>query len=132
MAATPTPDGRPAVSPYLVVEDPAPLIQFLEQSFRAEEMLRDLRPEDTIRHAEVRIDDSVVMIGVAPDIAPKSSILHLYVDDVDAVYERALHAGATSVSEPEDQPYGDRRAGLKDPAGNTWWIATPLMDESEG
>ena len=82
-------------------------------------------------HAEVRIGDSVVMMGEAgPENKPTSSMIYLYVSDADAVYRRALQAGATPVREPADQFYGDRNAGVKDPAGNQWWMATRKEDVS--
>ena len=77
-------------------------------------------------HAEVRIGDSMVMMGDAsPEWEPMPGSIHLYVDDADAAYKRALQAGATTLMEPADQDYGDRMAGAKDPFGNIWWIATP-------
>ena len=87
------------------------------------------RPDGTIMHAEVRIGDSLVMMGEPMgDGQPLFGSLYLYVHDVDAVYKRALQAGATSTSEPADQFYGDRSAGIKDPVGNQWWIATHKED----
>lgn len=84
-----------------------------------------------IMHAEVRIGDSRVMMGEPPcGIQPIPACLHLYVEDTDAVYRRALAAGATSVREPADQFYGDRNAGVKDPSGNSWWITTHVEDVS--
>lgn len=126
MTTQSTPDGYPTVSPYLLVEDVAALIDFLEQCFEAEEIRRMRRPDGSIQHAEVRIGDSVVMMGESTDEYPsKPAMLHVYVDAVDAVYERALQAGATSVAEPSDQPDGDRRGGVRDASGNQWWMATP-------
>ena len=82
-------------------------------------------PDGGVAHAEVVIGDSVVMVGGADgESAPTSASIHLYVSDCDATYARALQAGATSVSEPEDQFYGDRMAGVRDPSGTTWWLAT--------
>jgi uncharacterized glyoxalase superfamily protein PhnB len=80
-------------------------------------------------HAEVRIGDSVVMMGEpsnASDAIP--ALFFLYVDDVDAAYQRAIEAGATSMREPEDQFYGDRRAAVLDTSGNQWWLATHVED----
>lgn len=82
-------------------------------------------------HAELRIGDSIVMLGdVAGEFKPMRSTIHLYVNDADTVYRRALQAGATSVREPADQFYGDRNAGVEDPCGNFWWIATHKEDVS--
>jgi uncharacterized glyoxalase superfamily protein PhnB len=86
-------------------------------------------PDGSVGHAEVRIGDSVVMVGQAGDAWPAvASALHLYVTDVDATYKTAVAAGATSKDEPEDQFYGDRRANVIDPAGNQWFIATHVED----
>lgn len=125
MTTQSAPDGYPTVSPYLLVEDVAALIDFLEQCFDAEEIRRKKRSDGSIQHAEVRIGDSVVMMGESTDeFAPMPAMLHVYVDAVDTVYERALQAGATSVAEPSGQPDGDRRGGVQDAWGNQWWMAT--------
>lgn len=87
--------------------------------------------DGTIMHAEVRIGDSVVMMGESGgEFTPMPASIHLYVEDTDATYKRALRAGATSLREPADQFYGDRSAGVKDLAGNHWWIATHKEDVS--
>lgn len=86
---------------------------------------------EKIRHAEVLIGDSIVMISDAnPQWKARSSMIYLYVEDVDAVYKRALQAGATSIKEPENQFYGDRSAGITDPVENYWGIATHVEDVS--
>jgi uncharacterized glyoxalase superfamily protein PhnB len=131
MARAAVPDGYHCVTPYLVVEGAARLLEFLKSAFGAEETLRLAAPEGRIGHAEARIGDSVVMTADAPTgSAPMPATLHLYVADVDATYRRALDAGATSLRTPEDQFYGDRNAGIVDPAGNRWWIATHIEDLS--
>jgi len=117
------PDGYHTVTPYLCVDGAAGLLDFVKQAFDAVEIERIPRPDGKIAHAEVRIGDSVVMIGDAPDERMPTAI-YLYVRDTDATYSRALEAGATSVMEPADQFYGDRNAGVKDACGNLWWIAT--------
>jgi len=123
------PDGYHSVTPYLSVPGVAKLLDFLQQAFEAQELHRMPRPDGTIMHAEVRIGDSLVMMGEPMGSAqPMFGSLYLYVHDVDAVYKRALQAGATSTSEPADQFYGDRSAGVKDPVGNQWWIATRQED----
>ena len=119
------PDGYNAVSPYLLVKDVRALIDFLSHAFGATELRRQLDADGAIRHAEVRIDDSVLMMGFRPDAELVASV-HVYVEDVDRVYARALDQGATSLSEPRDQPYGDRTAGVQDVQGNYWWIGTRL------
>lgn len=129
MAVQPVPEGYHTVTPYLIVEDVARLIDFLRQAFGAKEISRHARPDGSIMHAEVRIGDSVVMIGGATDeIEPLPGMLHLYVEDADALYKRALEAGATSLRAPEDQFYGDRSAGVQEASGVKWWIHTHIED----
>ena len=129
MAVKPIPDGYHSVTPYLSVPGVGKLLDFLQQAFEAQELHRMPRPDGTIMHAEVMIGDSRVMMGEPMGNAqPIFGSLYLYVPDVDAVYKRALQAGATSTSEPADQFYGDRSAGIKDPVGNQWWIATHKED----
>lgn len=122
------PEGYSTVSPYLVSTGAERVIDFLKDTFDAVELRRYDLPDGSIMHAEVRIGDTVVMIGDAGEQWPSfPSFLHVYVDDVDAVYRRAIACGGSPVQEPErkgDDP--DRRGGVKDPAGNTWWIATPV------
>ena len=129
MAVKPIPDGYHSVTPYLSVPGVAKLLDFLQQAFEAQELHRMPRPDGTIMHAEVMIGDSLVMMGEPMGSSqPMFGSLYLYVHDVDAVYKRALQAGATSTSEPADQFYGDRSAGVKNPVGNQWWIATHKED----
>ncbi len=119
------PAGYHTVTPYLTVMEPERLIEFLTQAFdgQATEALKDA--DGRIQHAEVRIGDSMLMIGGAREAAAvKPAVFYLYVPDTDALYQRALAAGGISLMEPADQFYGDRNAGVQDPLGNTWWIAT--------
>ncbi len=116
--------GFHTVTPYLTVQEAPALIEFVKQAFAASECLRTTGSAGGI-HAEVKIGDSMVMIGGAARGETWTAALHLYMDNVDAVYQRALQAGASSVMEPTDQPYGERVAGVKDPFGNLWYIATP-------
>ncbi len=81
-------------------------------------------------HAEVKIGDSIVMMGEGADSKNFPGMLHLYMEDVDAVYQRAIQAGAKSLREPADQPYGDRSGGVEDAFGNQWWISTHVEDVS--
>jgi len=101
----------------------------VKQAFGATELMRTTGSAGGI-HAEVRIGDSVVMIGGGGAWSGEAMpvAIYLYMDDVDAVYKRALQAGATSITEPEDQPYGDRMAGVKDAFGDVWYIATHKGD----
>lgn len=121
------PAAHNAVSPYLLVSNVARMLAFLQTTFDAVELYKQALPDGTVKHAEVRIDDSVVMMGERPDGRdPVHCSTHVYVPDVDAAYQRALAAGATPISEPKDQPYGDRSSGVRDNEGNIWWIGTHL------
>jgi PhnB protein len=125
------PDGYHTVTPYLTVKGAAKLMEFMKQAFGAEEMVRMGGPDGTIGHAEMRIGNSMVMLADAPaDPGPMPSTVLLYVDDCDAVYRRALAAGAKTEREPADQFYGDRSGGVIDPTGNRWWIHTHIEDVS--
>ena len=132
MAVNPIPEGYRTVTPYLVVEGAANVLEFVKQAFGAEEKFRMEMPGGKIGHAEAKIGDSIVMVGDAgEENRAMPAMIHLYVDDCDATYERALAAGATSEREPTDQFYGDRSAGVRDSTGNLWWIATHVEDVSE-
>lgn len=121
------PTGYNSVSPYLIVSGASGAIDFLKQVFGAVEIRRLPTPTGKVRHAEVRIDDTVVMLADGADGWPLSpSSIHIYVPDVDAVYERALGAGAVSVQEPVQKDDEDKRGGVKDAGGTTWWIATKV------
>ena len=122
------PFGLHTITPYLVVESVSTLIQFLQQVFAAESRGDPQYREDgSVKHAEVRIGDSVVMMGEPMDeIGPMPAMMYLYVNDCDATYEKALAAGATSVLKPDNYPHGDRYGGVKDPVGNIWWIVTHI------
>ncbi|NJM73720.1 MAG: VOC family protein [Scytonema sp. RU_4_4] len=131
MAVKPIPDNYHTVTPYLVVQGAATLIEFLKQGFEAKEICRILHPEGGIMHAEVRIGDSVIMVSEAMgEFKPMSSMIYLYVENTDATYERALQAGGTSLMEPKNEFYGDRSASVQDPSGNHWCIATHQEDVS--
>ncbi|HMD71346.1 MAG TPA: VOC family protein [Bryobacteraceae bacterium] len=128
----PIPEGAHTVTPYLVVEGIPKLMDFLKPAFGAQEVFRMARPDGGIMHAEVKIGDSMIMMGQAMgEWKAKPCSLYLYVEDVDAVYQRAIQAGATSVREPSDQFYGDRTGGVIDPCGNYWGIATHVEDVSQ-
>ena len=108
MAVKPVPDRYHTVTPYLTVEGVPKLLDFVKRVFDATELERMSRPDGTIGHAEVRIGDSVVMMGEARgESKPMPGTLYAYVSDTDAVYKRALEAGAASLMEPADQFYGD-------------------------
>ena len=119
------PTGYTSVSAYVVAKGAQRVIDFLKATFDAEALRRHDSPDGSIMHAEVRIDDTVVMLSDgAASFPPFPVHLHVYVPDVDATYRRALDAGGISVQEPMQKGDPDRRGGVKDPAGNTWWIAT--------
>lgn len=129
MSVKPIPDGYHSITPYLVVSGAAKVIEFAKQAFGAEEIMRMPGPNGTVGHAELKIGDSVVMTADASSqYAAHPTLLLLYVPDVDETYRRALKAGGKSEREPTDQVYGDRSAGVSDPAGNQWWIATHIED----
>ena len=113
-----TPDGWHSVTPRLVVRDPALLVRFLKSTFDADGEYAAKAP------SQMKIGDSIVMVSAVGARDANPSFLYVYVDDVDATYRRALQAGAASIEEPQDVPYGDRRAMVKDPCGNDWQIAT--------
>lgn len=119
-------ENRRAVTPYIIVHQPAELIDFVSQAFGAIEHFRATGSAGGM-HAEVSIGDSVVMIGGAEHIEPQPTAIHLYVPDVDQAFERALKAGAKSLMPVTDQPYGERSGGVEDVHGNRWYIATPFV-----
>ncbi len=121
------PDGYTTVSPYLIVDGASATIEFLRNVFGAIELRRFPDPTGKIMHAEVRIDDTVVMIADgASGWPPVPTHVHVYVADVDATYRRALEAGAISVQAPVKKEDADKRGGVKDAGGTTWWIATKV------
>jgi PhnB protein len=126
MKALPLPRGVHNVNPYLIVPDPDGLVDFLVRIFEAQVGQRSAF-EGVTMHAEVRIGDSLVMIGKAHGPAVPA-MLYAYVDDCDAAYARAIAAGAESLMAPADMFYGDRHGGVKDAFGNSWWIATHIED----
>lgn len=129
MPVKPRPDHYHSITPYLIVDGAARLIDFAEAAFGAQETERLDGPEGRIGHAELRIGNSVVMLADAHGgREPLPCMLHLYVDDADATFQRALRAGATSVEPPADKFYGDRGGLVQDPCGNLWWIATHIED----
>jgi uncharacterized glyoxalase superfamily protein PhnB len=129
MEKSQNPFGLHSVTPYLIVENVNKLIDFLISVFDAE--LRGeikYRDDKTIQHAEIKIGNSIIMMGEPstdfPEILTMNSGMYVYVDDCDTVYKRALRNGGHLISEPMNYPHGDRYAGIKDFAGNIWWIVT--------
>ena len=128
----PVPQGYHTVTPYLVVDGAEKIIRFVKEAFGAQPVFEPMaRPDGKIMHAEFKIGDSIVMLADASERAQATSdMLHLYVPNVDAVYQKALKAGGKSLMEPTDQFYGDRSSSVMDPAGNRWFIATHIEDVS--
>jgi PhnB protein len=124
MAVNPVPEGWHSVTPRLFAQDAARLIDLLKHAFGASGTFRNDGP------SEIRIGDSIVMVGEAGAREAMPTFLYVYIKDADAAYHRALEAGATVIEEPQDMFYGDRRATVKDPWGNIWQIATHKEDLS--
>ena len=126
------PKGFHTVTPYLMVQGAERLLEFLKQAFGAEVRDCTRRPDGAIMHSDIRIGDSVLELSEANENwKPMNCAIHLYVEDADATYRRALEAGATSLYEPDVKHYGDREAGVKDPSGNFWFIATHKEEVSK-
>jgi PhnB protein len=119
------PENYNSVSPYLIVNGAAATIRFLIDTFDAEELRRFPDENGRLMHAEVRLDDTVLMLADAVEEWPAvPAHVHIYVPDVDATYQRALDAGAVTVQEPAQRSADDdKRGGVKDASGITWWIA---------
>ena len=137
MSIKPIPDGYHSITPYLTIHGAADAIEFFKRAFGAVEAFRLAAPNGTIGHAEIRIGDSTVMLSDpceegpmrSPQVLGGSSVgLHLYCEDVDALFARALEAGAKVVKPVQDQFYGDRTGTLEDPFGHIWFLATHKED----
>ncbi|RMT99228.1 hypothetical protein ALP39_00349 [Pseudomonas marginalis pv. marginalis] len=139
MSVNPVPEGFHSITPYLGIDKAAEAIEFYKKAFNATEVMRLDMPDGKVGHAELHIDGSPIMLGSpcgesafgSPTDGHTSVGLHLYVSDVDARYKQAIAAGATVISEPQDQFYGDRSGTLKDPFGNVWFVATHKEDLTE-
>jgi PhnB protein len=132
MAVPYKPAGHQAVIPYLIIPDAEKALEFLSKVFRAKQAEVFRGPNGRVGHATVTIGDSVLMLGeCGPQWPAQPASLYVYLTDVDAAYDRALAAGATSTMKPADQFYGDRNCGVKDSNDVTWWIATHIEDVSE-
>ncbi len=135
----PTPEGYHTATPYLIVRDAARAIEFYKKAFGAKELMRMADPSGKIGHAEIKIGDSPIMLAdEVPGMGYRSpeslggspvSIL-LYVEDVDAVFNQAVAAGAKVQRPVADQFYGDRTGGVTDPFGHVWYVATHIEDVS--
>jgi len=131
----PIPEGYHTATPYLIVKDAARAIEFYKRAFGAIERLRHMDSGGKIRHAEIKIGDSTIMMAdefrePAGTRAPQSPRvhIHLYVEDADTTFNRAVEAGATVLMPLTDQAYGDRSGGVTDPFGQTWYVATHTKD----
>jgi PhnB protein len=129
------PAGMPRISPYLLYKDVAAALDWLSEAFGFEERMRFTGDDGNVSHAEMELADGHIMLGYpGPEYrSPKelghyTHLVHVYVDDVDAHFERAKNAGATMHSEPEDQPYGDRRYDAEDLEGQRWSFAQRVRD----
>lgn len=121
------PDGYSTVSPYLVLDGASATIDFLTEVFGATEIKRIAGPDGKLMHAEVRLGDTVIMLADGVEgWPPLPAHVHVYLEDVDAVYARALAAGAESVREPIQRENEDKRGAVRGPGGTTWWIATQV------
>lgn len=139
MAGTvkPIPAGYNSVTPYLIVKGAARAMEFYKTAFGATELVRMAQPNGTIGHAEIRIGDSVIMLAdenpTMRSLSPQTLggtpvLIHLYVEDVDAVFNRAVAAGGAVERPLKDQFYGDRTGGIVDPFGHRWYVATHVED----
>jgi len=129
MAVKAIPDGYHSVQPYLVVKGADKLVEFMKQAFGATENHKIMGPDGKVGHAEMQVGDSRIMLGEAhKEWKPMPTGIYLYVKDTDAVFKKAIEAGGESVMPVADQFYGDRHGGVRDPAGNLWWIATHIED----
>ena len=128
----PVPEGYATVAPWIVTRDTAREIEFLVAAFGGEELGRVESEDGSIGHAEVRIGDFVVLLFDAKDSWPDTpALLRLYLKDIDRVFERALRAGATTVTELADFAWGDRGGRIRDPLGNIWWLSEHVEDVDE-
>lgn len=139
MTVRKVPEGFHTVTPYVTIRNAADAIEFYKEAFGARETFRWADPDGSIRHAEILVGDSQIMLteespefGMSGPQSLGGSPVHmfLYVEDGDALFDRAIAAGATELMPMEDQRDGDRRGGVTDPFGHVWWIATQIEDVS--
>ena len=138
MPVKPIPDGYHTLTPYLIVQGASDAIDFYKKALGATETARHTLDDGRIMHAEIRVGDSPIMLAdEAPGMGAKDPkafgspvSLFLYVEDVDASFDRAVEAGAKAIRPVADQDYGDRMGGVEDPFGYSWWLATHVEDVS--
>ncbi|NIK56045.1 VOC family protein [Kribbella shirazensis] len=128
------PGGKSTVTPYIAAKSADRFLEFVERTFEVRTTARVLNEDGTVGHAEITVGDSVLMtFDAAPDWPDTPSFLSVYVDDVERVYQRALDAGATVVTElMYSRIIGDRVGRVKDPVGNIWWLQTHVEDVDPG
>lgn len=140
MAVKAIPEGYHSVQAYLMIDGVVKAIEFYKKAFGARELFCMKQKDGRVGHAEIQIGDSRIMMadenGAMDAYAPAhyggtSVSMMVYTEDCDAMYHSAIAAGATSVREPANQPYGDRSSGVKDPFGYKWWISTHVKDMSQ-
>jgi PhnB protein len=136
----PIPEDYPRVTPYLIVGDSAAAIDFYTSVLGASERMRMAGPDGKVGHAELNVGDSVIMLAdehpemnaVGPKTVGGTPVsIHVYVEDSDSVFERAIEAGAKSLAPMEDKFYGDRSGSFEDPFGHHWNVATHVEDVPE-
>lgn len=139
MSVKAIPAGHHTVAPYLSIKNAVQALEFYKKAFGAAEVLKLIMPDGRLGHAEIRLGDSIIMMadefpeygGKSPQTLGGTPInIHLYVEDVDAFFKKALAAGAIERKPIKDQFYGDRSGQLEDPYGHLWWIATHKEDVS--
>ncbi|HAR54552.1 VOC family protein [Roseovarius nubinhibens] len=120
--------GRQSITPYFTVQTADRLIEFLGAAFGATVVKEDRYEDNRIQHARLLIGDSLIMLNQSTeDYPPNVSQMHIHVENADQTYQLALQLGATDLMAPNDRPHGERMAGIKDPCGNIWWIASPTL-----
>ena len=139
MNAKPIPDGHHTVTPYLALKNGVKAVEFYKKAFGATELSKLITPDGRLGHAEIQLGDSIIMMsdefpefgGKAPDTLGGTPVnIHLYVEDVDSFFKKAVAAGAKERKAVKDQFYGDRSGQLEDPFGHLWWVATHKEDVS--
>jgi PhnB protein len=125
----PVPDGYHTLTTFLMVNDGESAMEFMKIAFNATALSVHKSPDGKLMHAEMQVGDSRLMLGEGNEKYPAMpAMLYMYVEDCDAVYNKAIKAGGTSLREPTNEFYGDRSCGVRDSSGNQWWIATHIED----
>lgn len=128
----PIPEGFHTITPYFLIKDAPAFMDFMHKAFNAIEVFTFKDNEGTIRHAQMKVGDSIFMLSEAQANYPiKNAMIYLYVNDVDSAYQQAVNAGGKSILPPKDQFYGDRSGCVEDGFGNQWWIASRTEELSE-